>query len=93
LGVFKPGALHPVTSAPIKALPCLCFFRLWRKNPGHPPCGWSVTQAVQVVAESSELHQIPELLGLLHLSFIQGEDRFFMGFLKSLHLGFINLRR
>jgi hypothetical protein len=26
LGVFKPGALHPVTSAPIKALPCLCFF-------------------------------------------------------------------
>ncbi len=26
LGVFKPGALHPVTPAPIKALPCLCFF-------------------------------------------------------------------
>jgi hypothetical protein len=25
LGVFKPGALHPVTPAPIKALPCLCF--------------------------------------------------------------------
>jgi hypothetical protein len=26
LGVFKPGALHPVTPAPIKALPGLCFF-------------------------------------------------------------------
>jgi hypothetical protein len=26
LGVFKPGALHPVPPAPIKALPCLCFF-------------------------------------------------------------------
>jgi len=26
LGVFKPGALHPVTPAPIKALPCLYFF-------------------------------------------------------------------
>jgi len=23
LGVFKPGALHPVSPAPIKALPCL----------------------------------------------------------------------
>jgi len=26
LGVFTPGALHPVTAAPIKALACLCFF-------------------------------------------------------------------
>jgi len=26
LGVFKPGSVHPVTPAPIKALPCLCFF-------------------------------------------------------------------
>jgi hypothetical protein len=26
LGVFKPGAKHPVTPAPIKALPCLCIF-------------------------------------------------------------------
>jgi hypothetical protein len=26
LGVIKPGALHPVAPAPIKALPCLCFF-------------------------------------------------------------------
>jgi len=25
LGVFKPGALNPVTPAPIKALPCLCI--------------------------------------------------------------------
>jgi hypothetical protein len=23
---FKPGAKHPVTPAPIKALPCLCIF-------------------------------------------------------------------
>ena len=46
LGIFKPGALHPVIPAPIKALPSLCFFRLWRKNPSHPLCGWSVTQPV-----------------------------------------------
>jgi hypothetical protein len=26
LGVFKPGAKHPGTPAPIKALPCLCIF-------------------------------------------------------------------
>jgi hypothetical protein len=26
LGVFKPGAEHPVTHAPVKALPCLCIF-------------------------------------------------------------------
>jgi len=26
LGVFKPGALHPVPPAPIKALPCLWIF-------------------------------------------------------------------
>jgi len=26
LGVYKPGALHPVTRAPIKALACLCVF-------------------------------------------------------------------
>ena len=26
LGVFKPGALHPVTPTPVKALPCLWFF-------------------------------------------------------------------
>jgi len=26
LGVFKPGALNPVTPAPVKALPCLCIF-------------------------------------------------------------------
>jgi hypothetical protein len=26
LGVFKPGAWHPVTPAPIKALPCLYLF-------------------------------------------------------------------
>jgi hypothetical protein len=28
LGVFKPGAKHPVAPAPIKALPCLWFFPL-----------------------------------------------------------------
>ena len=37
MGVFKP--------APIKALPCLCFSRLWRKNPSHPLRGWSVTHS------------------------------------------------
>jgi hypothetical protein len=26
LSVFKPGAVHPVTPAPIKALPCLWIF-------------------------------------------------------------------
>ena len=26
LGVFKPGAKHPFTPTPIKALACLCFF-------------------------------------------------------------------
>jgi len=26
LGVSKPGALHPATPAPIKALSCFCFF-------------------------------------------------------------------
>jgi len=26
LGVFKPGAVHPVTPAPVKALPCLWIF-------------------------------------------------------------------
>jgi hypothetical protein len=26
IGCFKPGALHPVPPAPIKALPCLCIF-------------------------------------------------------------------
>jgi hypothetical protein len=26
LGVFKPGAMHPVTPAPVKALSCLWFF-------------------------------------------------------------------
>ncbi len=36
LGVFKPGALHPVTPAPIKALPCLCFFPLMAEK-SKPP--------------------------------------------------------
>jgi hypothetical protein len=52
LGVFKPGAVHTiarfhgytVSLAPIKALPCLCFSRLWRRKPSHPLRGWSVTQ-------------------------------------------------
>jgi hypothetical protein len=42
LGVFKPDDLHPVTPAPIKALVCLYFSRLWRKNHSHPLRGWSV---------------------------------------------------
>jgi len=53
LGVFKQGALHPVTSAPIKALPCLCFFRRLRKNPSHPLCVWSVTR--NIIMESGEI--------------------------------------
>jgi hypothetical protein len=29
---YKPGALHPVASAPIKALTCFCLFGLWQKR-------------------------------------------------------------
>jgi hypothetical protein len=36
LGVFKPGAKHPVTPAPIKALPCLCIFPLMAEK-SKPP--------------------------------------------------------
>jgi hypothetical protein len=36
LGVFNPGALHPVTPAPIKALPCLCFFPPMAEKPKPP---------------------------------------------------------
>jgi hypothetical protein len=36
LGVFKPGALHPVTPAPIKALQCLCFFPPMAEKPKPP---------------------------------------------------------
>jgi hypothetical protein len=28
---YKPGALHPVASAPINALMCFCLFGLWPK--------------------------------------------------------------
>jgi hypothetical protein len=37
---------YTVLLAPIKALPCLCIFRRWRKNPSHSLCGWSVTPAL-----------------------------------------------
>jgi hypothetical protein len=28
---YKPGAWHPVASAPFKALKCFCLFGLWPK--------------------------------------------------------------
>jgi len=46
LGVFKPGALHPVTPAPIKALPCLCIFPPMAEK-SEPP-------ALGVVGDSGE---------------------------------------
>jgi hypothetical protein len=45
LGVFKPGAVHPVTPAPIKALPCLCFF--------PPMAEKSKPAALRVVGDSN----------------------------------------
>jgi hypothetical protein len=33
---FKPGASHPVASAPFKALKCFCLFGLWPKI--QAPC-------------------------------------------------------
>jgi hypothetical protein len=46
LGVFKPGALHPVPPAPIKALPCLCLFPPMAEKSKPRLRGWSVTQSV-----------------------------------------------
>jgi len=48
LGVFKPGALHPVTPAPIKALPCLCFF--------PPMAEKSKPSALRVVGDSEHYY-------------------------------------
>jgi hypothetical protein len=31
IGCFQPGALHPVTTATIKAQTCFCLFGLWPK--------------------------------------------------------------
>jgi hypothetical protein len=44
IGFSKPGASHPVSPATIGALRAPVFSRLWRKNPSHPLCGWSLTQ-------------------------------------------------
>jgi len=49
LGVFKPGALHPVTPAPIKALPCLCFFQ--------PIAEKSKPPALRVVGDSEHYYE------------------------------------
>jgi hypothetical protein len=35
---------HPVPPATIGALRASVFYRLWRENPRHPLCGWSLTQ-------------------------------------------------
>ena len=53
IGCLAPG--HTVLLAPIKALPCLCFFRPWRKNPSHPLCGWSVTHFINDLLSASTL--------------------------------------
>jgi hypothetical protein len=49
LGVFKPSALHPVTPAPIKALPCLCFF--------PPMAEKSKPSALRVVGDSEYYYE------------------------------------
>jgi hypothetical protein len=48
IGCFKPGALHPVTPAPIKALPCLCFF--------PPMAEKSKPPALRVVGDSEHYY-------------------------------------
>jgi hypothetical protein len=48
LGVFNPGALQPVTPAPIKALPCLCFF--------PPMAEKSKPPALRVVGDSEHYY-------------------------------------
>jgi hypothetical protein len=50
LGVFKPGAFHPVSPAPIKALPCLYFF--------PPTAEKSKSPAAQVVGDSTEFTKL-----------------------------------
>jgi hypothetical protein len=48
LGVFKPGAWHPVP-APIKALSCLCFFPPMAEKPKPP--------ALRVVGDSEYVYE------------------------------------
>jgi hypothetical protein len=55
LGVFKPGAMHPVTPAPIKALPCLCFF--------PPMAEKSKPPALRVVGDSEHYYEKRYKLG------------------------------
>jgi hypothetical protein len=49
LVVFNPGAMHPVTTATLKALTCFCLpgppeaGKPLAGNPCHPLCGWSLT--------------------------------------------------
>jgi hypothetical protein len=42
---YKPGALHPVASAPFKALTCFCLSPLLAEKDCHPVLGtvWSLT--------------------------------------------------
>ena len=51
IGFSKPGASHPVCTAlfsTIWALRAPVFSRLWRKNPSHPLCGWSLTRILLI---------------------------------------------
>jgi ABC-type uncharacterized transport system auxiliary subunit len=48
IGFSKPGASHPVSLATIGALRAPVFSRLWRKNPSHPLCGWSLTRILLI---------------------------------------------
>jgi ABC-type uncharacterized transport system auxiliary subunit len=48
IGFSKPGASHPVSPATIGALRAPVFSRLWRKNPSHPLCGWSLTRILLI---------------------------------------------
>jgi len=41
-GFSKPVASHPVPPVTIGALRAPVFYRLRRKNPSHPLCGWSL---------------------------------------------------
>ena len=44
IGFSKPGIKHPVSPATIRALRAPVFCRLWRQNPSHPLCGWSLAR-------------------------------------------------
>ncbi|NOQ18778.1 MAG: hypothetical protein GQ571_02290 [Desulfobacterales bacterium] len=62
LGVFKPGALHPVTPAPIKARQCLCFF--------PPMAEKSKPPALRVVGDSEHYYgkRYNSHLGVMNLA-------------------------